>query len=130
MENKTIMQLLFSAKGRLNRQKFIVATILWNIVVLVMMFVSTTFSAMACDPEASSIITVLMGLSWFVYIVLLFAFIYSAFAMQIKRWHDLGKSGWFVLLGFIPIVGIICLVYLLFIKGTDGDNQFGKDPLA
>lgn len=129
MENKTIMQLLFSAKGRLNRQKLIVSLFLWAIVVFGMMIISSIFSTMACDPEASSIITVLMGLSWFIYLVLSIACVYSTIVLQIKRWHDLDKSGWFFLLGFIPIVGVVCGVYLLFIKGTDGDNRFGKDPL-
>lgn len=50
--------------------------------------------------------------------------------MQIKRWHDLDKSGWWVLINFIPIVGgLWCLVECGFLKGTVGPNRFGPDPL-
>jgi uncharacterized membrane protein YhaH (DUF805 family) len=50
--------------------------------------------------------------------------------VQIKRWHDRDKSGWWVLINFIPIVGgLWSLVECGFLKGTDGPNQFGPDPL-
>ena len=56
-------------------------------------------------------------------------FIYAMTILQIKCWHDLDKSGWYVLLGYIPIANLITAIYLLFVKGTDGSNNFGEDPL-
>ena len=50
-------------------------------------------------------------------------------AVSIRRLHDLDKSGWFILIGMIPVVGLI-LLYWYCLKGTDGDNQFGPDPLG
>lgn len=51
--------------------------------------------------------------------------------VQIKRWHDLNKSGWWVLINLIPCLGALwTLIECGFIPGTRGPNQFGPDPLA
>lgn len=55
---------------------------------------------------------------------------WASLAIAVKRAHDRGRSGWFVLVGLIPIVGgLWLLVELGFLKGTDGDNAYGPDPL-
>lgn len=45
----------------------------------------------------------------------------------VRRLHDLGKSGWFYLLGLIPLVNLY-LIYLFATEGVRGDNQYGPDP--
>lgn len=50
-------------------------------------------------------------------------------AISIRRLHDTDRSGWFYLLVFVPLANLY-LVYLMFVKGTSGDNRFGADPLA
>ena len=45
-------------------------------------------------------------------------------AVGVRRLHDLDKSGWWLLLGFVPIVGLI-LIYWFAQRGTPGANQFG-----
>jgi uncharacterized membrane protein YhaH (DUF805 family) len=45
--------------------------------------------------------------------------------MGIKRLHDLDKSGWLYLLGFVPIVNFFFAIYLIVWKGTDGVNKYG-----
>ena len=52
----------------------------------------------------------------------------SAFALQIKRWHDLGKTGWLVLINLVPGVGsLISLVVLGFCKGASSAGRFGNE---
>jgi nitrate/nitrite transporter NarK len=47
-------------------------------------------------------------------------------ALQIKRWHDLGKTGWLVLINLVPAVGtLISLIVLGFFKGNSDSNKFG-----
>jgi uncharacterized membrane protein YhaH (DUF805 family) len=59
------------------------------------------------------------------------AMIYPAIALYAKRWHDRNKSGWWTLIGLIPIIGAIwMLVELGFLRGTAGSNDYGPDPLA
>lgn len=130
MKQETLVQLLFSAKGRINRQKFLFAVIGWVALIMVMMVISSIFTAMAMNPDASSFWSVMAGLFGIINIVIYIAMMYSSIALQIKRWHDLDRSGWFTLLGFLPIVNLIYAVYVYCVKGTTGDNQFGKDPLA
>jgi len=51
-------------------------------------------------------------------------------AVTVRRLHDLDRSGWWILLGFIPLVGGIILLIWYCSKGSDGSNQYGADPLA
>ena len=50
-------------------------------------------------------------------------------AVTIRRLHDTDRSGWWALLGLIPIANIALLVFM-FIQGTVGSNRFGPDPKA
>lgn len=50
-------------------------------------------------------------------------------AMAIRRLHDRDKSGWWLLLGLIPLVGLIILIVWFVVRGTPGPNRFGPDPL-
>ena len=52
-------------------------------------------------------------------------------ALAIRRLHDIGKIGWWILLGVIPMVNIIGIFVLLyfFIKDSQpGGNQYGSNP--
>lgn len=49
-------------------------------------------------------------------------------AVQVRRFHDQDKSGWFILLGLIPYVGGIVLLIFMCLEGTRGPNRFGPDP--
>jgi uncharacterized membrane protein YhaH (DUF805 family) len=51
-------------------------------------------------------------------------------AIAIRRLHDLDRTGWWILLGFIPLIGWIILLIWYVTRGTDGPNRFGPDPLA
>jgi uncharacterized membrane protein YhaH (DUF805 family) len=51
-------------------------------------------------------------------------------AVSAKRWHDRDKSGWWVLIVLVPVVGWIwALVDNGFLRGSQGANRFGADPL-
>jgi len=50
-------------------------------------------------------------------------------SVSVRRLHDVDKSGWFILLGLIPLVGLY-LIYLYVQPGTPGPNRFGPDPKA
>ena len=51
-------------------------------------------------------------------------------AVAIRRLHDLDRTGWWILLSLIPLIGWIVLLIWYVTKGTDGPNRFGPDPLA
>jgi uncharacterized membrane protein YhaH (DUF805 family) len=47
-----------------------------------------------------------------------------------RRLHDTGRSAWWLLIGLIPLVGFLVLLWWFVQKGTDGSNEYGPDPLA
>jgi uncharacterized membrane protein YhaH (DUF805 family) len=73
------------------------------------------------DPFASTGVLVLV-------VVYLLVFFIPGLAVQVRRFHDQDKSGWFILLGFIPYVGSLIIFVFMCLEGTRGPNRFGPDP--
>ena len=46
-------------------------------------------------------------------------------AVAARRLHDTDRSGWWLLLSLIPIIGTLVLLYFLVLRGTEGSNRFG-----
>jgi len=55
--------------------------------------------------------------------------IIPSLAVGVRRLHDIDKTGWFILLGFIPIIGWLILIYWFCIAGDEEDNAYGANPL-
>ena len=51
-------------------------------------------------------------------------------AVVVRRLHDTDRSGWWILIALIPLIGAIVLLVFLILKGNEGDNRFGPDPKA
>jgi uncharacterized membrane protein YhaH (DUF805 family) len=58
------------------------------------------------------------------------ALLVPALAVTVRRLHDFDKSGWWILIGFIPLLGGLYLLFLYVQPGTRGPNRFGADPIA
>ena len=58
------------------------------------------------------------------------AILIPSIAVQVRRFHDQDKSGWLVLLAFIPFVGGLIVLVFMCLEGTRGPNRFGEDPKA
>ena len=63
-------------------------------------------------------------------ILLTLGLLVPSIAVSIRRLHDTDRTGWWVLLGLIPLIGTIVLIVFSVQRGTDGDNRFGPDPLG
>jgi len=50
--------------------------------------------------------------------------------VSVRRMHDIDRSGWWLLIAFVPLVGILLLIYWFVQTGTTGTNRFGADPLS
>lgn len=48
--------------------------------------------------------------------------------LGVRRLHDTGRSGWWLLIGFIPLVGQLILIYFMILDSTPGVNQWGDVP--
>ena len=49
-------------------------------------------------------------------------------AVGVRRLHDIDKSGWMILVGFIPVIGWIWLIILFATEGHPEVNQYGVNP--
>ena len=63
-------------------------------------------------------------------VVVSLALLIPGLAVTIRRWHDIGKSGWWTLTLLIPLVNLILILIFFTRKGDDGANAYGPDPLA
>jgi uncharacterized membrane protein YhaH (DUF805 family) len=55
------------------------------------------------------------------------ALLVPGIAVAVRRLHDTGRSGWWVLIGLIPIIGWIVLIVFL-VQDSHSDNQYGPNP--
>ncbi len=50
-------------------------------------------------------------------------------AVGVRRLHDIGRSGWSMLIALIPLVGAIILIVWFAKEGDHGTNKYGPDPM-
>jgi uncharacterized membrane protein YhaH (DUF805 family) len=129
------LSLFTKLDGRIGRQQWWLGLIVLVVAIWIIMFVITmlfgqemtqgvTDGGMSYQSNISPVGIVLM-------IIVYIPFLWASICLSGKRWHDRGKSAWWILIGLIPIIGgIWALVENGFLKGTDGPNQYGPDPLA
>ena len=55
--------------------------------------------------------------------------LFPAIAVTARRLHDTNRTGWWMLVGFIPIIGWIALLVLVALPGASGPNRYGPEPL-
>ena len=82
------------------------------------MIVSGVLSALARGGGILSILSVIWSLAIFL----------PSLAVCIRRLHDIGKSGWWYLLAFIPLVGAIILIIWFCKDSEPGANAYGPNP--
>ncbi len=108
--------LFLTYDGRLNRQPFWIGNI-----VLTVINIAATLLGLAIGGAVGNLISIVVSL----------ALLYPGICIAIKRAHDRDKSGWWILIILIPLVGIIWyIVEFGCLRGTEGPNQYGPDPLA
>lgn len=56
--------------------------------------------------------------------------ILPSIGVSVRRLHDRDKSGWFILVGLIPLIGGLIMLYWYVQRGTIGENRFGPDPVG
>ena len=66
----------------------------------------------------------LMYLVWIVGLALLV----PGLAVCVRRLHDIGKSGWWYLIGFVPYIGVIILLVFFVKDSQPGENKWGANP--
>lgn len=102
--------------GRATRREFWMFT-LWNIIISIALGIVLGIIASATGSNTISL------LSW-VYTLGVFL---PSLGVSIRRLHDTSRSGWWVLIGIIPIIGFI--IFIIFAaQDSQPDNQYGPNP--
>ena len=121
--------LLFGFQRRTNRAKFWLVALAIFVVEAILFAVLGSNVAMSDDPQealarmgpVTSIVLLLFGIlvTWI------------SIAVGIKRFHDRNKSGVWILIIFVPVIGgLWYLIECGFLRGTVGPNDYGPDPLS
>jgi len=101
--------------GRARRKEYWMFTLFHFLIIIALFILASVFES-----------------QWIAIIVVIYylATIIPRIAVTIRRMHDVDKSGsgWWILIAFIPLVGIIWLIVLLATDGTRNDNEYGASP--
>ena len=105
----TCLKKYFVFEGRASRSEY------WwfQLIVSPSYFISTVFE--------NDIAYIFLGITLFTLI--------PAISAGVRRLHDTNRSGFFLLISFIPFIGGLILLFFLIPEGTKGKNRFGPDPL-
>ena len=109
-------------QGRSRRKEYWMFTLGYIILIAIIAVLGGVMGAFDESGGAGS--TIFLGLI----VVVALALFIPGLAVQVRRFHDQDKSGWFVLLGFIPYVGGLIVLIFMLLEGTKGPNRFGPDP--
>ena len=119
----------FSFDGRLNRKAYwlkgIVGLNLVNMGGLVLYTLLSIPVVLVTEPLSPG----LSVLAWVVAFPLIVFQLWVLLAIAVKRAHDLGHSGVWLLTGLIPIWNIWVMIQIYFLRGAVGPNTFGVDPI-
>lgn len=112
--------------GRSRRKEYWMFALLQFIVIFAIAIIGGVLGAFS--PDASGGMSFGGGLMFGLFGLYALAIIVPSIAVQVRRFHDQDKSGWFVLLGFIPYIGGLIVLVFMCLDGTRGKNRFGDDP--
>ena len=112
-----LTHLYLSWNGRISRQTFWLKGMLPILAYTIVMFFVCQYVSNEMEGD--------IGLWEFLFAMLLA--VWPLLAVSAKRWHDRGKSAWWLLFGAIPFIGWAWVfVETGFLKGTPGSNRFGE----
>lgn len=121
MSKPVFEDILNYKNGRRNRKSYTLAFL--SMVVACILFTALSFWL---SQSATLVTAVFLLLS----IPLTIALVVGQIAITAQRLRDLGQSGWFMLLLFIPFVSLVVQFLLFFMPGQKGENKYGSDPRA
>lgn len=111
------LQWFLSFTGRMQRGEW---WLIYLVVVGCVIFVSVSLAALEQQEPGA--------ISSMIFLLIFAAAMWLMVASNVKRLHDRGRSGWFLLIGLIPFGSIWVLIEVGFMSGVIGPNRYGPDP--
>ena len=103
--------------GRARRQEYWMFVII-NMVIGFLIMIGSGAAAYATGIGSIGTLSLLYQL----------AVLVPGLAVSVRRMHDIGKSGWLLLLGLIPLIGVLILLYFMVLDSQPGNNEYGPNP--
>ncbi len=69
-------------------------------------------------------------LIFLLFLIFILAFMLPVIAIHVRRLHDIGFSGWWYLLNFIPYLGSLVIFVMMLLPSQEGGNKYGPHPYA
>ncbi len=113
------LTLFFTFDGRVGRLWYFLLNLFISIGMFTLFLIP--FFIVQQVGESSTLVILLM----LPILLIIIAGAWTSFCIAGKRLHDLGHSGIWVLLGFVPLIGTVYYLYILFAPGQDGENEYG-----
>ncbi len=104
-------------KGRAARREFWGFTLINAAIILILLILHAKFQT----GTVHSVLTYLLG-AYILFTIIPFLSVMS------RRWHDLGRTGWWVLLNIVVGVGTFVSLCFFLCRGDEGKNFYGRDP--
>ncbi|MEM9583270.1 MAG: DUF805 domain-containing protein [Pseudomonadota bacterium] len=99
----------------------------WGFTYTAICLASTTLSVLSVQPGWPQMVALVNGALLFAFLL---ATIVPSLTVTVRRLHDTGRSGFWMLITFIPLIGAIWFLILMVLPSEQGENRFGPDPLA
>jgi uncharacterized membrane protein YhaH (DUF805 family) len=123
-----------SFNGRSPRKSFWLAILVMIVISWILQFIVFAIfgTGMMVDPNATPEAQMAaLNAMWLPLGIVMLITLWPTLAIYTKRWHDRNKSGWWTLILLVPLIGFIwLLVELGFLRGTEGPNSYGPDPIV
>lgn len=111
--------------GRASRREYWMFTLINTIILVVLqILMGATMTPPDEFGQGGS-----LGFGYYLYMLYALATLIPSLAVAVRRLHDTDRSGWWILIGLVPLIGAIVLLVFFCQQGTQGDNRFGSDPL-
>ena len=75
-----------------------------------------------------SVVDYVLGTAGIVGALFALAILIPSIAVGVRRLHDTDRSGWWMLIAFVPLIGAIVLIVFFVLDSTPGENRFGPNP--
>jgi len=103
--------------GRARRKEYWFFVLFYIIIVFVLGFIDS-MTGIFSNQYGVGLLSGIFGL----------AMIIPSITVAVRRLHDTDRTGWWILIAFIPLIGGIWLLILFVLDSTPGDNKYGPNP--
>lgn len=118
LDNRGILAGVFSFRGRTSRSVWALVYLINAAVWSAALWAVAVLSALEWeDPSTLVFLAAVVGVS-----------VWAVAATGVRRFHDQNRSGWWLLLAFVPLINVVVIGVLAATAGSNGENSYGREP--